>query len=765
MGEAGQNPCIRFGVFELSPESGELRKAGARVKVQEQPLKILLALVERPGELVTREELKRRIGPEDSFGDFDHAVNIAVGKLRAVLADSADTPRFIETLPRRGYRFIYPIAPRTDPEAAVAADAASTERAETAKKRLLPVLAVVAAGLALAVSAGWFLSRNRHVLTEKDTIVLSDFTNKTGDTIFDDTMKQALTAALGQSPFLNILSDQRARETLRLMDRPEDERITPEIAREICGRTGSTAVLDGSIASLGSRYAISLNATNCATGDLLASEEVQAARREGVLDALGNAAVSMRGKLGESMASIQRFETPLTDATTSSFGALKAFDAAERTGDLSLFQHAVELDPRFALAYCALSDYYADSGEGALAAQYAQKAFDLRDRASERERFRIVTTYYFAVLGDLNRELQTYPAWERMYPRDGVPWINSSASRLAIGDYSGALREAQEGMRLVPDQESPYMDAAVALVALDRRAEAKQVMQQARARGVNRPDFSILLYRIAFVENETDEMQAQLAPFLTKPDEGAFDALWVQSDTEAYFGRRRNSLKLSGQAFERVLAGKHNEVAAQVRSGEAAREAEFGNFDKARRAADAALTLSSGRWVKTAAALALARAGDVKRAEALADELNRRFPADTLLQRFWLPAIRGSIALDQKNPAQALHQLESVSYELGRNGPFVGDMYAVYVHGEAYLASGQGKEAAGEFQKFAEHRSIVANSPLGALAHLGLGRAYAVEGDKTKARGAYQDFLTLWKDADPDIPVLKQAKTEYGRLQ
>lgn len=764
MGEPRGDSNIHFGVFELDARSGELRKAGTRIKLQDQPLKVLVALLQQPGELVTREELKRQIWPEESFGDFDHAVNTAVAKLRAALGDSSDTPRFIETLPRRGYRFIYPANRRSDTGAGTAATSSTPQnKASSRQPRIVLGLATVMLGL--VASAWWLSSRKKYALTEKDTVVVADFTNRTGDPIFDDTMKQALTAALSQSPFLNILPEERERETLLLMDRPTDQRITPDVAQEICRRTGSTAVLDGSIERLGSRYAVGLSAISCVNGDLVASEQVQAVRKEDVLDALGSGAVSMRRKLGESMASIQRFGRPLAEVTTPSFAALKALDAASRTGDLSLFQHAIDLDPKFAVAYSALSDYYTDSGEGELAAEYAKKAYELRDRASERERFQITTTYYYAVLGDLNLELQTYPAWEQMYPRDGMPWINSSGSRLAIGDYAGALREAQEAVRLSPEQKVAYLNEGAALLALDRRAEVKQIAHQARSHGIDAPEMHILLYRIAFVGNDTKEMEAQLRPFLGKLGEGAFDALCAQSDTEAYFGHLKASLKSSGQAFDRVRAGKHNEVAAQVRDGEAVREAEFGNFKNARGAASAALILSSGRVTKTFAALAFARAGDTSRAETLANELSRQFPSDTLLQQYWLPTIRGSIALSRRKPVQALDQLRPVSYELGANGPFVGNMYAVYIHGEAFLAAGQGKEAAAEFQKFADHRSIAANSPLAALARLGLGRAYAFQGDTSKARAAYQEFLTIWKEADPDIPILKQAKAEYARLQ
>jgi len=770
MGEPGQGR-IRFGVFELDTRSGELRKAGTRVSLQDQPLKILTALLERPGEVVTREDLKRRIWPEESFGDFDHAVNVAVAKLRAALADSADAPHFVETLPRRGYRFIYSVTLRNEippGDAAAAAGAELKPPEKTFPFRSAVVTAIVVLGLAVT-TAWWFFSRNRHALTEKDTIVLADFTNRTGDAIFDDSLKQALATALAQSPFLNILSDQGVSETLRMMDRSPAEHITMDMAREICQRTGSTAVLAGSIAKLGSQYVIGLNATNCSNGDSLAREDVQAARKEEVLSALGKDATSLRKRLGESLASIQKFDTPLEQATTSSLEALKAFTLATRSGGATpytpLLQHAIKLDPNFALAYAVLSDYYDACGEAELASQYAQKAFDNRAHATEQERLGITATYYAAVLGDLDRELPIYPVLEQMYPRDWAPWNNSASALMSLGDYTRALKEGQEALRLNPNQSNAYLNPGRALLALNQRNEVKKIAGRAQAHAMDVPDIHILVYLVAFLDNDTKEMDAQLTPLLAKPDDGAIGALIAQSSTEAYFGRLRNSLGILKRGLEIAQRGNFKEAAAQVRAAEALRAAEFGNFGDARRAAATALTFSSGRNAKLFASLALARGGEPARAQAIADELSRRFPSNTLFQRYWLPTIRGSIELARKNPSKALRDLQDVSYEFGDTGSLVGNLYPVYVRGQAYLGTGQGKEAAKEFQKLLDHRSIVLNSPLGALAYLGLARAYALQSEKAKAHGAYQDFLALWKDADPDIPILKEAKAEYAKLQ
>ena len=616
----------------------------------------------------------------------------------------------------------------------------------------------------------WFFSRKAHPLTAKDTIVLADFTNRTGDAIFDDTLQQALATGLAQSPFLNILSDQKVRETLRMMDRSPVEHVTPEMAREICQRTGSTAELAGSIANLGSEYVIGLNVVNCATGDSLAREQVQAARKEEVLSALGQAATSLRKKLGESLASIQKFDTPLEQATTSSLEALKAFSLAAHSGGVTptapLLRHAIELDPNFADAYVQLSGSYDAAGEAELASEYAQKAFDHREHATQRERLYISAMYYALVLGDLDQEMSIHRVLEQMYPGEWGAWNDSASDLISLGDYAGAVKQGQEALRLNPDQINAYLNPGQALLALNHRDEVKQLAKRAQAHGLDATDMHILLYEVAFLENDRKEMEAQITPLLAK-DGGEFDALVVQSRTVAYSGRLRDSLEFLKRGLEFARRTNQNELAAQVQDAEALQEAEFGNPGNARQAAAMALTLSTGRNARLFTALALARAGDATHAQALADELNRQFPSHTLLQRYWLPTIRGSIELARNNPTKAVDALKSVSYELGDAdaGTLAGNLYPVYVRGQAYLGMHQGKQAAAEFQKFLEHRSIVLNSPLGALAYLGLARSYSLQGDTARARGAYQDFLALWKDADPDIPVLREAKAEYAKLQ
>jgi eukaryotic-like serine/threonine-protein kinase len=770
---------IRFGKFELNMQSGELRKGRTRIRLQEQPLRVLIALLNRPGEVVSREELRQELWPSDTFVDFEHGLRVAVNKLRQALSDDSDKPRYVETLPRRGYRFMVPITvtPPIPSEEHANFTQGSTEPVRHAiQLRQVAVLAASIALLCVALSTWWFVLRPKHPLTDKDTIVLAAFTNTTGDPVFDGTLREALAVSLAQSPFLNILSDERMGETLRMMNRSPDEPVTLDLAREICQRTGSKALLAGSITSLGTGYVINLKAINCATGDSIAREELQTSRKDDVLDTLAKIGTRLRQKLGESLASIQKFDTPIAQATTSSLEALKAFTLAGKSGgmisDVPFLLHAIDLDPKFALAYAQLADSYFSAGEVEQASLYAQKAFDLSGRVTERERFQIVATYYYSTLGDLHKELSVYPIWEQMYPRDLGPWVNSADSRIELGDYPGALRDAQEALRLYPGRSpaSVYGNLGAALLALNRGQEAKQLAQQAIANGLDISDMHILIYLVAFVDNDTKSMEAQLAPLLAKPEDNQFKALCVMSSTAAYFGRWRNASDHSARA-NRILERRHySERAAQMLAGNAILEAEFGNLRDAKRDVVMAQSLSSGRKARLFIALALARTGDAVRARYLADQLNKQFPSDTILQGYWLPALRGSIELVRKDPMRAVEALQAVSYELGDRSisvgnTSVGNLYPAYLRGQAYLAARQGKPAVAEFQKFVDYRSIVLNSPLAALARLGLARAYLLQGDKPRARAAYQDFLTLWKGADPDIPILQQAKAEYAKLQ
>jgi serine/threonine protein kinase/Flp pilus assembly protein TadD len=624
----------------------------------------------------------------------------------------------------------------------------------------------------LAVGAFFYLHRSPK-LTEKDTIVLADFTNTTGETVLDDTLKQALSVQLGQSPFLNILSDKKLGESLKLMGRSANERLTPDVARDLCLRAGSKVYLSSSIAKLGHEYVLGVNAINCQTGDSLAREQVTADSQEHVLKALDEAASKLRKELGESLATIQKFGTPLGQATTSSLEALKAYSlglkVVNEKGDaeaIPLFKRAVELDPNFAMAYASLGTSYYNLGRASLSIENTKKAYELRDRVSEHEKLVISADHAGIVTGDLLQEIQAYELWEQTYPRDFAPHTNLGADYASLGQYGKAVEEARRSLALEPNNAIPYFNLAQSFLALNHFDDARIAFNQAVALKLDAWALHIGFYELAFLQGDPLQMQKEIDWARGKPDaESWMDSL--QADTAAYFGRLQKARQLSQLATESAQRNGSKDNAALWMVSSALREAELGDRARARLEAQAALDLVRSKDVELAAALALARAEDVAHGQALAQELSATYPWNTLLNSYWLPAIRAAIEIDRGRPARALELLQAAApYEEGSAPPFPqGTMYPVYVRGQAYLVTRQGNEAAQEFQRILEHRGVVQNFPLGALAHLGLARAYALQGNRAKARIAYQDFLALWKDADPDIPILKQAKAEYAKLQ
>jgi eukaryotic-like serine/threonine-protein kinase len=643
-------------------------------------------------------------------------------------------------------------------------------------KTIVPAAVVV---LALSVG-GYFYFHRTPKLTDKDTIVLADFTNTTGDPVFDGTLRQGMAVQLEQSPFLSLVSEERIQQTLRLMGQPANARLTPEVAREICERTASAAVLDGSIASLGSHYVLGLRAKGCRTGDVLAEEQVQAARKEDVLNALGQIASRFRARVGESLTTVEKHDTPLAEATTPSLEALKAYSAGWKvlfsTGSVAavpFFKHAIEIDPKFAMAYASLGRMYGDIGESVLSAENTSKAYQLRDRASDKERFFISASYDMQVTGNLVKAQQTCESWARTYPREMMPHgFLSGIIYPALGKYEESVEEAKIAIALDPDFPIGYGILASSYVALDRIDEAESTLQRAFERKLKNDDFPIQLYAILFLKDDKTGMEREAAQARGKP--GVEDSM---SNSEglvlAYSGHLEEARKMSRRAADLAREADRRETAALYETDAALREALFGNASTARQRAMAALGFSNSRYVEYRVAFALALSGDSSRSQTLTDDLSRRFPEDTQVGFTYVPTLRALLALNHGEPAKAVELLQTaIPYEggalpVGASESYLGadSLYPAYVRGEAYLAARQGREAAVEFQKIFDHRGIVVSDPIGALAHLQLGRAYALAGDKTKARNAYQDFLTLWKDADLDIPILKQAKAEYAELQ
>jgi tetratricopeptide (TPR) repeat protein/tRNA A-37 threonylcarbamoyl transferase component Bud32 len=669
------------------------------------------------------------------------------------------------------------------PHAKVEISAAGTELpgvATTARTRGLPrwvrqwkVLAPTAAALALIVGAVLFLnSRKATALSEKDTIVVADFENKTGDAVFDETLKQALVVDLGQSPFLNILSDRKMMATLRLMNRSAEQPVTGEVARELCLRSGSKAMLAGSISAIENEYLIGLKTINCATGDTLFAEQARASGKGEVLKSLDKAASVVRNKLGESLSSVQKFSTPIEEATTSSLEALKAYSVSRRlsltAGDVAGLPHmqrAIELDPNFASAYAGLAVAYGNLGQPTLSAQNARKAFELRDRISEREKYRIGGLYYSFVTGEVEKATQAYELWKQSYPRDVAPAINLAFGYATTGNWDKALVECEEAERLEPNSIAAISNLAITLMALNRTDEAKAKLENALARKIDALGVHQGLYQVAFLRGDSEAMQQQLAWGMGRSGEEDW-LLAMQSDTEAYFGRLAKAREFSQRAVDSARRADAKETAALWQAVAAVHEAELGNPGPARQQAMAAVALAPGRDVRSLAALALARSGDNSQAQKLADSMQKDFPLDTGVQGYWLPSIRAALELNGKHGEKSVQVLQAaLPYELGQNLTSIGMLYPAYLRGQAYLQAHQGKEAAAEFQRILDHRGIVLNFPIDALARLGLARAYSAQGDQAKARAAYEDFLKLWKDADPDLPGLQQAKAEYAKLR
>jgi hypothetical protein len=614
-------------------------------------------------------------------------------------------------------------------------------------------------------------------LTNKDTIVLADFTNTTGDPVFDETLRQGLAIQLEQSPFLSLISDQRIRRTLALMQQPADAKLTPEIAKAICERSNSAAVLEGSISSLGSQYVLGLRAKECRTGEILDDEQAQAAKKEDVLNALSQIAGRFRTRIGESLATVTEHQMPLIEATTTSLDALEAYSAAQAVNvskgsaaAVKLFKRAAELDPDFALAQAHLGVTYRGLGESVLAAQSLRKAYELRDRASDPEKFFITVNYHLGVTGNLEKSLEAARLWAQTYPRDvRAHAFMSGFLTQGLGLYETSIQEGAQASGIDPDFVFGYTNRAWSYLYLDRPQDADATMRVASERKLEPGELFVLRYYSGFLRGDRAGMDRQVV--LVRDQPRAED--WIthaQALVSAYAGRLQQARDLSRRAVDGAGRKSDQETAATYESAAAAYEALFGNAAEAKQLAESALALSKGRDVEYAAAFALARAGDLSRSEMIAKDLDRRFPDDTSVRYHYLPTLRALAYLSVGKPAQARGELEMASrFELAMNGlssfAFCGAMYPAYLRGEAFLAEHKGIEAAVEFKKLIDRRGILLADPAAALARLEIGRAWALSGDNDKAKTAFQDFLTLWKDADPDIPILKQAKAEYARLR
>src|SRR5271169_4174870 len=636
-------------------------------------------------------------------------------------------------------------------------------------------------GVGLALGGWLFFSRKAHALTDKDTIVLADFTNTTGDPVFDDTPRQALSVALNQSPFLNVLSDSKMAATLKLMTRPRDTKLTPDVARELCQRAGSKAYISGAIASLGSQYVLGLKVVSCQSEDTLAQEQATAAAKEKVLDALGGAASKLRAELGESLITVQKFDVPLEQATTSSLEALKAYSTgmkvdvtAGSAASIPFFRRAVEIDPQFAMAYANLGLDYSALGESVLSAESTTKAWQLRDRVSERERYFIDFLYDRQVTGNLEKAYQTLESWLQTYPRGGEPPTTQDLlgglSTHGTGRFERAIEMEQKEIADKPDFYFGYHGLASSYFLLDRFPEAESILERASERRLVEPTLLVLRYNIAALKGDKDQMDRVVA--LAKGKHGAeHPVAHAEALALARSGRLQAARQSSSRAMDLALQEGEREAAASYRAARAVWEAVYGNAAEGKRSAMAGLELSKGRDVEYAAGFALALSGDSSRSEALAGDLEKRFPEDTFVKFTYAPVLHALALLARGKPADSVERLQiALRYELAANGLnfnhfYLGGLHSAYVRGEALIATRRYSEAAAEFQKILDHRGLVGLDPISALAHLQLGRALVLAGDKARAKAAYQDFFALWKDADTDIPIFIAAKAEYAKLK
>jgi eukaryotic-like serine/threonine-protein kinase len=841
---------LRFGVFELNVTTEELRKSGILIRLAPQPLKLLALLARRSGQVVTRDEIQQTLWGEETYVDFEQGMNHCIKQIRNALSDSADAPLYIETIPRRGYRFLAPVVTKTilappprvvestsgiqtqvplggntpatplahaptaivlpgppvlmkspvATPAPIATQSATPTSTPVATPSPTPTPAPAPAPtfqptppipniepshsrprwigpaiiglliIAAAVAILYWRARRTASLGEKDNIVVADFDNSTGEGVFDAALKQALKVDLEQSPFVNVLSDQQVSEQLRFMGLPADMRINADTARHICERSGSRAMLVGNISGVGGHYLLGLKAIDCQTGDTLASSEAEASSRSQVLSALGKATRQIRGQLGESLASLQKYDTPVEQATTPSLDALKAYSLGLRAVEtqgydaaVPYLKSAIDLDPNFAMAYAKLGVEYFNLNQPTLAAQYTTKAYQLRDRTSEREKLYIVSHYHDLVTGNADQSIAAYQLLQQAYPREQASYMNLNSWYNTTGHYEEALAQARAALQLDPSNVVNYHNLALTYIYLNRLNDAQAVLQQAESRQLANPALLPDLYEVAFLRGDTAAMGRYVSQSTGKA--GIEDQLLaLQSDTEAYHGKLERARQLTEAAESSAKNAGASEAAALWQLLGALHEAELGDPQRARRDADAALAKNPGKNVQILGALVLARSGDRKRSEELAAQLTKDYPADTMINDYWVPSIRAAIALAENNPGAVIGALQSTApYEIGSPPPGIA-MYPVYLRGLALLKQGQGKEAGAEFLKMLSNPGISLNASIAALAQLQLARAQALSGDHPAAHKSYDQFLQLWKDADAALPILKQAKTEYAKL-
>ena len=759
------NRILRFGLFELDLETQQLRKGGVPLRVQPQPFRVLAVLTSHPGRIVTREELRRELWGAETFVDFEQGLNYCIRQIRAVLGDEAQSPHYVETIPRRGYRFIATIE---DAAPAIKEDTEESSlhlhakpSSATARKWLALALAGVIVFLVVALALR-VQPRNRPLLTTKDYLLITEFSNQTGDPVFDATLRKAVSIDLGQSPYLNIVPDDKIRQTLGLMGKAPETRVTPEIAREICRRNGFKAMLTGSLASVGTRYQLALEVLNVSSGDVLAEERVQASGKDEILNVLGRSNEKLREKLGESLASIQQFDKPLPQATTSSLEALQLYTlGSEKRAEgelvsIPFFERAIQLDPDFALAHAILGTVYLNIEQLPLAEEHEKRAMALSDRVSEREKF-YITAHYYLLTGQREMVVQTYEAYARLYPQDALPQTNLANEYNLLGKYAKGLEHALIGLRLAPDSVGTYEMAATAYAALGRLDGAKAVLHQGLRFSPEASGLHLQLSNIALAQGDLAARQHEDAA-LRATSGGTLLLLYRDASLAACHGRLHESEDLYTQASQLAQKLGLKDNASFAMGLRAVYEAYLGQPARAKVSAKTALKLSQMSDTIEPVAVALAVAGDNSQAENLIDGLAKRRPDDTTIQFIYAPMIHAYGLIRHRDPETALRILSpGIAYDRG-------NMDSMLARATAYLEAKHTPEAIDEFQRLAQLRVGFPADPACTMAQLGLARAYDLSGDLNQARSAYQQFLSLWKDADADEPILLQARNELAHL-
>jgi DNA-binding winged helix-turn-helix (wHTH) protein/tetratricopeptide (TPR) repeat protein len=821
---------LRFGVYEMNLDTQELKNAGTLVKLSPQPFRLLEMLASRAGQIVTREEIQKQIWGDETYVDFERGVHKCINQIRNVLNDNIERPLYIETLPRKGYRFLAPVTAKTIADAPAiresgpvdpgielsrryfdkpsetassaptvvarasnfgpgalavapkpirASAIGSSKSAGLTRGRGLKWAIVALALLIVAVGTVLYVrSKNRPatgaLTARENTVVLADFANLTGDPLFDDTLKQALTIQLEQSPYLALVGDHRIGEILRSMNLTPDQRLTLNVALDVCMRANAKAVLLGSIKPTGEKYQISLTALNCRTGESLTSAQATASNKQKVLRTIDQIGNDFRTHLGESLPSIKQFGRPLEDATTSSLEALQAYSQGRRAqlsqseDPTAHYKKAIEIDPDFAYAYAALASYYTNVGENGLAAEYFTKAFALREHTSQREQYYIESHYYDGAIGDLNKAIAVYLDWIKAYPGDYLPHNNLNYIYNAVGQYEKAISEARQAVSLNSSSVNSYIGLMNSLLFLNRPTEANEIYQAAKDQKLSLASFNPPLYYVYFLSGNETGMKRSLEDAMGSA--GVEDLLLaLQADTEAFHGHIGKARERSQQAVDSAVKAQATEEAALWRATEALREAEVGNIALARAKAAEALSLNNSVNIQSIVAMTLARCGEAGQANQLATRVKAQAPLATITQHYVLPSVYAAIEVSSGNPMRAVRWLEETTpYQDGDavvSTANLGNLYPVFIRGVAYLHAGKAELAANDFQYILDRPGMVTNSIVTPLARLSLARAEAMAGDIEDARKSYQDFLTLWKDADPDIPIYQQAKAEYARLR